>query len=137
MKPTELIQDLYAAFGRGDIAYVLARVAPGCQWIVNADGVPTSGVYVGPEGVADFFQTLAATEEILRFEPREFFEHGNGVVALGFEECRVIATGKTVSTNWAMHFRVSEGKVIHFETFYNSAAYAKAHEPSREFSGVA
>ena len=137
MKPVELIQDLYAAFGRGDIAYVLAYVAADCRWVVNADGVPSAGVYEGPAGVAEFFGKLASTEEILRFEPREYFADGNSVVALGFEECSVIATGKRASTNWAMLFRLREGKVTHFETFYNTAAYANAHQPAREMSGVA
>jgi hypothetical protein len=127
MTPVELIQDLFAAFGRGDIAYILANVAPDCQWIAPGEGIPNSGHYTGPEGVARFFENLAASETVTAFEPRQFFSSGNDVVALGYEACTVNANGRSVGTNWAMHFTVRDGKLARFESYYDTAAYARAH----------
>lgn len=124
----ELVKELYAAFGRGDIAYILGNLTDDCQWIAAGDGIPNSGRYTGPAGAAQFFGKLADTEEVTRFEPREFFTNEAGdVVAHGFEECRIKANGRMVTTNWMMLFRIRNGKVSHFETFYDTAAYAAAH----------
>ena len=123
----ELVRALYEAFGRGDIQFVLDRIASDCRWVEPGEGIPYSGVYTGPEGVADFFRKLSESEQIVRFEPREFFVNGDDVVALGFEECLVPATGKKASTSWAMRFRVRDGKVVAFEGFYDTAAYLRAH----------
>ena len=96
--------------------------------IVAGEGIPAAGNYTGPSGAAEFFQKLhASEEEVLRFEPREYFTNGDDVVAYGFEECRMRATGATASTNWTMLFRVRGGKIARFETFYDTSACARAH----------
>lgn len=128
MTSTELVQSLYDAFGRGDIPFILSHLSPDCRWVAPGEGIPNAGVYNGPEAV-EFFRKMAESETILKFEPRQFISNGDDVVALGYEECRAIATGKTASTNWAMLFRVRNGLVAYFETFYDTAAYLRAHQP--------
>lgn len=123
----ELVKELYAAFGRGDIQFILSHIAKDCRWIAPGNGIPNAGVYQGPAGAAEFFQKLAESEQVTRFEPREFFVNGDDVVALGVEECRMPATGKTAATNWAMLFRVRGGQVTYWESFYDTSAYAAAH----------
>lgn len=126
--PVELVQRLYEAFMKGDIATVIAHVAPDCRWINPGQGaIPSAGVYEGPAGAAEFFRKMSASEEVTRFEPMEYFVNGDSVVARGIEEIRVPATGKTASTNWLMLFRVRGGMVTHFEGFYDTSAYARAH----------
>jgi ketosteroid isomerase-like protein len=126
--PTELIQSMFEAFGRGDINFIVERLAPDCRWIVPGRGIPSAGIYNGREGAARFFQVLSETEKITRFEPREYFTHGDDVVVLGFEEIQVIATGKKATTNWAMLFRVRDGQVASYESFFDTAAAAGAHQ---------
>src|SRR5262249_38664092 len=128
MTALELVQSLYEAFGRGDIEFILSRVAENCRWIAPGDGIPTAGAYAGPAGAGEFFRRLSDTETVVRFEPREFFVKGDDVVVLGYEECRVNRTGKTAATSWAMLFRVRDGQVIGFESFYDTAAYLRAHQ---------
>jgi ketosteroid isomerase-like protein len=123
----ELVRSLYEAFGRGDIDYIVQHVAPDCRWVCPGDGLPYAGSATGPEGVAAFFKKLTESEEVTRFEAREYFTNGDAVVALGFEECRSRRTGKTMSTDWAMIFRVRDDQVIHWESFFDTAAYARAH----------
>ena len=122
--PTELVQSLFEAFGRADIKFILERLAPDCRWVVPGQGIPSAGVYQGPEGAAQFFQKLAATEKVLRFEPHQYFTNGDDVVALGFEENQVISTGKKAESNWAMLFRVRDGLVVYYEAFFDTSASA-------------
>ncbi|MBL8215453.1 MAG: nuclear transport factor 2 family protein [Bryobacterales bacterium] len=124
----ELIQDLYAAFGRGDTGYILEHLSDDCRWVSPGEGLPNAGVFEGKAGAAQFFERLAASEDITRFEVREFFVNGDSVVALGHEECRSKLTGRTAQTNFAMLFRVREGKVTNFEGFFDTAAYARMHQ---------
>jgi uncharacterized protein len=124
----ELVNSLYEAFGRGDIPFILSHIAPECRWVSPGAGIPYTGSYVGPAGAAEFFRRLAESEQITRFEPREFFVNGEDVVALGMEEGRPIATNKTAATNWAMLFRVRGGHVVYWESFFDTAAYAEAHK---------
>ena len=125
--PIELIQSLFAAFGRGDIEFILAHIADDATWVSTGPGIPSAGVYSGPSGAAEFFRIQHETELVTRFEPREFLANGNTVVALGFEACQVRRTGKAAATSWAMHFRTDGDKVTHVELFYDTATYALAH----------
>ncbi|MBY0503965.1 MAG: nuclear transport factor 2 family protein [Bryobacteraceae bacterium] len=122
------VKDLFAAFSRGDVPHILNHLTPDCQWTAPGAGIPAAGHYTGPAGAGEFFQKLAASEEVTRFEPREFFTNAAGdVVAHGFEECRIISNGRMVSTPWMMVFRFRDGKVASWEAFYDTAAYATAH----------
>ncbi len=131
MTPTEFVQDLFAAFGRGDVEYIVGRVAADCVWVAPGEGIPSAGTYHGKAGALEFFRKQSQSEEILGFEPKEFFANGNSVVALGFEQCRAVSTGQTASTHWAMLFRVRDGELIRFEGFYDTLAYAHAHAAVR------
>lgn len=127
MNPIELVQSLFAAFTRGDVEFILAHIAPDASWVCPGPGIPSAGAYAGPAGVAEFFQKLTTTEAVTRFEPREYLANGNTVVALGYEECTVPKTGKSAATNWAMRFHIEDGKVTHWESFFDTASYALAH----------
>jgi ketosteroid isomerase-like protein len=124
----ERVQTLFDAFNRGDIPFILSHVTDDSRWIVPGQGVPIAGEYRGPEGVDRFFQILAETEQLTVFEPREFFSNGETVAVLGAEEMRVVTNGNTARTNWAMIFRLRDGKVAYWETCFDTAAYARAHQ---------
>lgn len=59
------VQDIYAAFGRGDIPAILEVIADDCRWEAWADnsaqraGVPYLQLRVGASGVAEFFAAVA------------------------------------------------------------------------------
>jgi uncharacterized protein len=125
----ELVRSLFEAFNRGDIPSILGRVASDCQWVCPAEGLlPYGGTFSGPQGAAEFFQKLGATEVITLFEPREYFTSGDDVVALGYEEGRAIATGRTASSQWAMLFRFRGGQVVEWRTHFDTGAYSRAHQ---------
>jgi len=80
-----LVQSLYAAFGRGDIAAIISACARDVDWCVvgrKAD-YPTLGEWKGANGVAQFFQAVAELEEFQDFSPREFCGSGDKVFGCG------------------------------------------------------
>jgi ketosteroid isomerase-like protein len=88
-------QGIYESFGRGDIPAILERLAENVEW-ETAD--PMGGYDVpwlqprrGRQAVAGFFQALAPLE-FLKFEPKQFLEDGDTVVALVDLEVRARGT---------------------------------------------
>src|SRR5262249_49222589 len=79
-----LIQSLYAAFGRGEIATIVAAVTPDIEWRLNGSRSdhPLLGTWNGPKGVQAFFDELARLQDFSEFTPREFLFAGGRVFVL-------------------------------------------------------
>jgi hypothetical protein len=121
---TKVVQDAYAAFGRGDIATLLGYMTDDVHWrpvIGTAKHVPFSGERKGKAGVAEFFKQVAESEDFQQFEPREFVAQGDRVVAIGHYRAVTKATGKTFESDFAMVFTLRGGKVATFREFTDSA----------------
>jgi uncharacterized protein len=91
------VQQIYEAFGLGDVPAILGHLADDVSWDQDAPGygVPLSEPGVGKAHVERFFSTLQDIE-FLRFEPPNFLSGGNQVAVPIAVEVRVKATGKTV-----------------------------------------
>jgi ketosteroid isomerase-like protein len=92
------VQEIYKAFGRGDVPAILAHLAPDVQWeygIVSTD-VPWLKPRRGHAEVAGFFQESAAAATYKHFQTKVILEGDHLVVALNDAEFVVNATGKTV-----------------------------------------
>ena len=127
MKPLQKVQEMYAAFGRGDVAFILGALAPDVTWSVDGPaGMPFFGDRKGPNGVLKFFQELGANLDIQEFKPEQFFEFGDTVIALGVERGKAKATGKSFHGHWAHVFTFKNGQVVAFREYCNSAAFADA-----------
>ena len=121
---TKVVQDAYAAFGRGDIPALLGFMTDDIHWrpvIGTAGHVPFSGERKGKAGVAEFFKQVSDAEDFQQFEPREFVAQGDKVVALGHYRAVTKATGKTFESDFAMVFTLRGGKVATFQEFTDSA----------------
>jgi uncharacterized protein len=117
----ELVQAAYAAFGRGDIAALLATFSDDIDWdSPGAPRIPHAGRFNGKTAVAGFFDGLAKTAEFERFEPREFIPHGDKVVVLGSYAGRGRSTGRAFSSDWAMVFTVKNGKIAAFKEYLDT-----------------
>jgi ketosteroid isomerase-like protein len=104
------VKDIYAAFGRGHIPAILARLAEDIEWeygMMDA-GVPWFKPRRGREEVPEFFQALSALE-FKQFEPRTLLESGDVVVALIDLAAKVKATGRTIAEENEVH-------IWHFDT---------------------
>jgi ketosteroid isomerase-like protein len=126
---TKVVQDAYAAFGRGDIPGVIANLADDVVWngVYGAGPhVPTSGERRGKAAVAEFFGQVAANVNFSKFEPKEFVATGDKVVALGHYTATT-PTNRTFDSDFAMVFTLRDGKVTHFQEFADSAAINAAY----------
>jgi len=123
----EVVRKLYAAFSAGDLAGVLDGLAPDVDWAYpKVRDVPFSGSVRGRQEVARFFESLAASEEILIFQVHELVGHGDRVLALGSWRSRVKATGRTYETAFVHALTVRAGKLQRYEPFYDTAVQSEA-----------
>lgn len=128
VEPVQVVQDLYAAFGRGDMGAILSTLDENVDWHFNgrAQDVPFAGRWQGHAKAVDFFRTVAMSCEVLEFGPHEIILMGEHVLSLGHERVQVRATGQTFETEWAHLFTVRGGKVARLREYYDTAAMAAA-----------
>ena len=93
------VQAIYAAFGKGDLAAIQARVAPATQWDFNGGRaeVPWHKPATSRAQVAEFLGTFGQSNEVQRFEPREFISSGPHVIVEIKLQYRVRSTGRQVT----------------------------------------
>jgi uncharacterized protein len=84
MNNTQIVKNMYEAFGRGDIATILGGLADNVEWMEHGpESIPTAGTYRRPGEVADFFKKVADNIEFEPFAIDEYVEQGDIVVVLG------------------------------------------------------
>lgn len=113
----DFIKDLYVAFSRGDLPYILERFAPALEEFgVMANGrakAPWHITATTREGVAKYFEMLLGTLEPVRFEPRDFAAAGDYVYATIDHAYKVRKSGKTLPMKNGVHrFKVKGGQVV-------------------------
>lgn len=125
--PTEVIQSLYAAFGRGDVPALLDRLSDDVEWTHRGSiGLAYMGTFRGKAAVGQWFADVAAVDGIEAFEPREFLAGPDHVTVLGWERTRALPAGGVFETDWVHVFNVKDGKVTRFIGSYDTAASAAA-----------
>ncbi len=125
---TQTVQQMYAAFGRGDVQFILSVIADDVDWqTLGPTKIKHAGPHRGRDGVGKFFKTVAETVDIQQFEPREFIAQGDKVVALGYYKGRVKATGRGYETEWAMAFTFRNGKIAKFREYADTANLEAAY----------
>jgi ketosteroid isomerase-like protein len=121
--PLAIVQEVYQAFGRGDIPALLDLLADEVDWkVVGSPRIPYSGLRRNAQEVARFFEEVAQADDIHVFEPREFIDAGESVVVLGFERSTARVEGTTFESEWVHVFTVRHGKVTRWRGFYDTAA---------------
>ena len=114
------IQEIYSAFGRGDVSAILAKLTDDVAWILHLDPiVPWSGDYSGKDRVPMFFENIFNSVAVESFEPMDYIAEGDVVVSLGTFGCRSNATGKIGNTRWVFIWRLKDGKVSSYEQFHD------------------
>ena len=125
-----LVQSLYAAFGRGDIATVVAAMAPDVVWTLHGRPIdhPAMATAKGPQGVQKFFAIIADTQTATAFSPQQFYTVDDKVFVLGHYAWTMKKTGKKVDTDWVHIFTVKAGTVATFDEDATFAAYCESGE---------
>lgn len=124
-----IVQNLYAAFGRGDIPALIAGLSADVDWTVNGSSslYPTMGNWKGQKKVEEFFRLVGETEEFSEFTPQSFHGADDKVFVLGHYTLKVRKTGRTVSSRWCHVFTLRDGKCCGFQEFNDSAQFVDAY----------
>ena len=124
----QIISDHYAASARGDIAAMLADVAPDARWTEMA-GFPCAGTYTGPaEVIANVFKVLGSEWEGYRIELERLVDGGDRIVAIGTYAGAFRATGKSMRSRAVHVWQLAQGRITNFEQFCDTLLVAQAME---------
>jgi len=122
-----VIQKLYEAFGRGDVAAVLSFVDPDATW-VNQYG---QGHFPGQWGkpcrghaeIVGFFQAINEAVEIQGFNPYEMIAQDSKVVVLIHWNGVVRQTGKPFAVLLVHIWTLRDEKVVDYIGLDDATAY--------------
>lgn len=116
------VVDIYEAFGRGDIPFIIDQLTDDVRWMTHFDPVvPWSGNYQGKPDVPRFFAAIAGAGDVTAFAPAEFVAQGDTVVSTGDFGIKVRATGKSSLTRWVFIWKFREGRVCSYEQFHDAS----------------
>jgi uncharacterized protein len=105
MTPIETVQQIYAAFGRGDLPAIFGLMADDVEWEYGTfpNPVPWLQPLSGRDQVPKFFEALLSRVEMNVFVPRHIVNDGLFVIAVCDAEFTVRATGKRVVEHDEVH----------------------------------
>ncbi len=115
--PRQIVADHYAAAARGDLAGMLADLAPDVAWTEMA-GSACAGTHVGVQAVIDgVFVVIGRDWADFRFELDRLVDGGTTVVAMGDYSGTHRQTGHPMRARVAHVWDVRDGQVQRFEQF--------------------
>lgn len=131
MTHTETVQQIYAAFFRGDIAFILAQLAPDVAWDQGLDvPVPWLQPGHGVAHVASFLKVVGEQLAFDRFEIQNVLAGGDQVVALVAVSVRVLPTGKRADDYEAHVWTFGkDGKVVAFRHLVDTHKHVSVARP--------
>ena len=109
-----LIQNIYAAFGRGDIATVMEHLSNDVDWGVDAQAsteVPWHGTGKGRAFAAKFFEALGKEAVFTRFEPSDFLASETQVACLVSWDAKLNRNGRTLTQRVHHRFTIENGRI--------------------------
>jgi ketosteroid isomerase-like protein len=121
MNNADLVAGVYAAFSTGDVPKVLGSMHPQIKWTETA-GYKYGGVYHGPQAVLEnVFARIQVDFESFSIDVERLINAGNVVVMQGHYVAKGKATGKTVRAAVAHVLEISDGKIVRFDQYVDSA----------------
>jgi ketosteroid isomerase-like protein len=118
----EVVKRAYSNFKTGDVGALVEQLSEDVEWrLPEIQGAPFAGARKGRGQVSEFFTSLADSQEVVSFEPREFVSQGDKVVALGTYNWRVKQNGREYGGDWAHVFTVRGGRIEGFHEYMDSA----------------
>jgi len=125
--PLATVQEIYQAFGRGDIATILDSLASEVVWEIEGPAsVSFTGVRHGVSGAAEFFLAIRKDHANPKLTIDEYIASGDTVAPFGRYQATMKATGKVADTPIAHYWKVRDNKVVRYVGFINSGAFEEA-----------
>ncbi|MDQ4140079.1 MAG: nuclear transport factor 2 family protein [Bacteroidota bacterium] len=116
---TQLVQEGYALFIKGDIPNLLNQYADDIEFAFsgNPEVNPIAGTFKGKEQVVNFFSIVNDYINFEIFEPREFIAQGDKVVVLGHDRGTSKVNGEPFEQDWVHVLTVKDGKIARLQGF--------------------
>lgn len=128
----KIVQEMYAAFDRRDIATLLGHLSDDVEWMTpGSNAIPYAGRKQGRDQVARFFEQLAGSMVLEPFTIRKFVAQGDMVVVIGSYRGKTMPAGRDVQSDWAMTFELKNGKVVRFQEFTDTENLAQGFSSAR------
>ncbi len=126
----KLVQDVYGAFGRGDIQAVLDTLAPDVTWglVGREQDLPFAGIRQGKAGAAEFFRALKETQQLTSFEPKTFRGADDMVFVQGRAAWIMCRNGVSGENDWLHAFTIRNGKVTAYRGYQDTALLSQAYQ---------
>ena len=122
----EIVRLGYERLNDGDIDGVLELCDRDIEFCDLID-LPDSEVFIGHDGVRDWFAKLLDITEELRFEPEEFIDApGDRVVVVNHATARGKGSGARVEMHFSNVWTLSDAKVIRHIAYINHAQALEA-----------
>lgn len=123
---SDLVRNLYAAFGRGDIPTVLGALAPDAAW-TESEGGPYGGTYRGAGAILDgVFMKLGGEWDGFAAVPAQFIAEGDTVVVLGEYSGTYKATGRAFRAPFAHVWKLRDDRVATFTQITDTVLHLRA-----------
>ena len=124
----QIVSDHYAASDRGDIAGMMADVAPDARW-TEMTGFPCAGMWIGPAQIVEHvFKVLGSEWDDYRMTLESLIDGGDCIVGIGTYSGRYKRTARAMQARVAHVWRLAGGKIVGFEQFTDTLLVAKAME---------
>ena len=110
------IEEVYQAFGRGDVAAILDAVTDDVDWATetSSTAAPWYGVRHGKDGVAAFFTAFGSAMEVEEFTPVSLAANDTDVLTVVRFRARSRSTGKTLAMDLHHYFKFRDGKIAYY-----------------------
>ena len=128
-KNIELVQEGYAAFGKGDIPAILAMMTPDVTIgiVGRKEDAPFLGLRQGKDGATDFFKGLHDAHEIHLFEPQRYVATEDLVFVWGHYHWTMRKSGVSKDTEWFHVWTIRDGKCASLHGHNDTAMLASAY----------
>ena len=122
----KIIEDLYAAFAKGDIPTVLGGFAADIEWN-EAEGFMYGGQYIGPNAILkNVFMKFGTEWEGFSVVANQIVDGADTVVGLGTYSGKYLPTGKSMSVPFAHVWTLKDGKIAKFDQYTDTLVIAKS-----------
>ena len=121
MSKVDFVKSVYTALSVGDVPKVLGSMHPQVQWTVSA-GYKYGGIYRSPDAVLqNVLSKIPQDFESFSIDIERLLEAGNVVVMQGNYVAQGKATGKSVRAAVVHVLEISDGKIVRFDQYVDSA----------------
>lgn len=126
----QVVQQLYAALGKGDIPTVMSLLAEDVLWEMPhpREQVPFGGIWKGIEEVKQFFMTTHDCAQFKQVQLQEYIAQGDKVVVIGHNKVMAKPTGKEYENDFVAVWTVQGGKIKEMRDFMDTVQAIEAFQ---------